>query len=172
MTDISTRLVSTEQAVDVYLARGKLDSANKLAESGLWSRYLESLETVTPLPNPHDDAYRLYNIGVANEALGYQTEDRAAAKKFLEQASIYYGKAIDGKHDEKFFLEPQTRIETAVAYYKKLAERRTDNAATEAHAEANDAKPSSTKASKPVRADSAQASTPAWPRNRWSPTGR
>jgi tetratricopeptide (TPR) repeat protein len=127
VTDIATRLVSTEQAVDVYLARGKLDGANKLAESGLWSRYLENLETMTPFSNPHDDAYRLYNIGVAYEALGYQTADHAAAKKFLEQASIYYGKAIDGKPDEKFFLEPQNRIETAVAYYKKLEERRSDN---------------------------------------------
>jgi tetratricopeptide (TPR) repeat protein len=130
--DITPRLVSTQQAVEVYLARGKLDSANKLAESGLWSRYLEGLESMTPFSSPHDDAYRLYNIGVAYEALGYQTEDRAAAKKFLEQASIYYGKAIDGKPDEKFFLEPQNRIETAVAYYKKLEDRRSDIAVASA----------------------------------------
>ena len=130
VTDISTRLVSTEQAVDVYLARGKLDGANKLAESGLWSRYLETLETMQPFPSPKDDAYRLYNIGVANEALGYQTEDRAAARKFLEQASISYGKAVDGKPDEKFFLEPQNRIETAVAYYKKLGEHEKDEVAS------------------------------------------
>lgn len=133
VTDISTRLVSTEQAVDVYLARGKLDSANKLAESGLWSRYLENLETMTPFTSPKDDAYRLYNIGVAYEALGYQTEDRAAAKKFLEQASIYYGKAIDGKPEEKFFLEPQNRIETAVAYYKKLEDRQKAPVEAESH---------------------------------------
>jgi hypothetical protein len=59
---------------------------------------------------------------VANEALAYQTEDREAAKKFLEEAAINYGKAIDARPDEKNFLEPQTRIETAVAYYKKLDE--------------------------------------------------
>ena len=133
VTDISTRLVSTEQAVDVYLARGKLDGANKLAESGLWSRYLENLETMTPFTSPKDDAYRLYNIGVAYEALGYQSEDRVAAKKFLEQASIYYGKAIDGKPEEKFFLEPQNRIETAVAYYKKLEDRQKAGVEAEAH---------------------------------------
>ncbi len=157
VTDISTRLVSTEQAVDVYLARGKLDSANKLAESGLWSRYLENLETMTALANPHDDAYRLYNIGVAYEALGYQSEDRAAAKKFLEQASIYYGKAIDGKPDEKFFLEPQNRIETAVAYYKKLQERQ--NAVVEAQQHSSDSKPATTTAaSKPAKTGTASAS--------------
>ena len=154
VTDISTRLVSTEQAVDVYLARGKLDSANKLAESGLWSRYLETLETMTPFQNPHDDAYRLYNIGVANEALGYQTEDHAAAKKFLEQASIYYGKAIDGKPDEKFFLEPQNRIETAVAYYKKLEDRGKEPLVAETRSQSSDAK--SSKPSKSPHSDTAQ----------------
>jgi hypothetical protein len=123
VAQITARLVSTDEAIDVLLARGKqLDSADKIAESGLWSRNLESLETMTPFPSPRDDAYRIYNIGVANEALAYQTEDRAAAKKFLEEAAINYGKAIDARPDEKNFLEPQTRIETAVAYYKKLDE--------------------------------------------------
>ena len=173
VTDISTRLVSSEQAVDVYLARGKLDSANKLAESGLWSRYLETLETMQPLPNPKDDAYRLYNIGVANEALGYQTEDRAAARKFLEQASIYYGKAVDGKPEEKFFLEPQTRIETAVAYYKKLGEHQKDEAASVKAPEEPAAKPakaakasssvSPSGASKPPAADAARKPSAAKP---------
>ena len=120
---ITHRLVNTDEPVEILLARGKqLDDADKIAENGLWSRYLESLETMTPFPAPRDDAYRLYNIGVANEALAYQSEDRAAAKKFLEEAAINYGKAIDARPDEKGFLEPQTRIETAVAYYKKLEE--------------------------------------------------
>ena len=128
VSQLTTRLVSTDEVVEVYLARGKLDGANKLADSGLWSRNLEALETMPPLPNPKDDAYRLYNIGVANEALGYQSEDRAAAKKFFEQAAINYGKAIDARPDEKLFLEPQNRIETAVAYYKKLEQPQNDTA--------------------------------------------
>jgi len=120
---IAARLVSTDEPVQVLLAHGKqLDSANKLAESGLWSRYLETLETSTPFPDPREDAYRIYNIGVANEALGYQSEDRKAASKFLQEAAINYGKAVDARPDEKYFLEPQRRIETAVAYYKKLNE--------------------------------------------------
>jgi hypothetical protein len=128
VSQIAARLVSTDEMVEVYLARGKLDSADKLAESGLWSRNLETLETMTPLPNAKDDAYRLYNIGVGNEALGYQSEDHAAAKKFFEQAAINYGKAIDAKPEEKFFLEPQNRIETAVAHYKKLEEHQESTA--------------------------------------------
>ena len=120
---IASRLVNTEESIEVLLARGKLDDANKQAEAGLWSRNLETLETMTPFPSKADDAYRLYNIGVAYEALAYGSEDSKAAKKDLENAAINYGKAIDDKPDEKYFLTPQTRIETAIAHYKTLSEQ-------------------------------------------------
>ena len=120
VSQLAARLVNTEETLEVPLARGKLDDANHLAEKGQWSRNLETLETMTPFPNASDDAYRIYNIGVAYEALAYQSEDKAATKKLLEQAAINYGKAIDAKPSEKFFIEPQNRIETAIAHYKKL----------------------------------------------------
>ncbi len=119
-SQIASRLVNTDETLDVPLARGKLDQANNLAEKGLWERYLETLETMTPLGKTTDDAYRLYNIGVAYEALAYQSEDKNATEKFLEKAAISYGKAIDANPGEKQFADPQTRIETAVAHYKKL----------------------------------------------------
>jgi hypothetical protein len=118
--EIASRITATNEPVEIMLAQGKLDKANKNAEHGLWSRYLEELETMPPLPNAKDDAYRLYNMGVAYEALAYQTEDRKAAKEFLRDAAINYGKAVDAKRDEKYFLEPQKRIETAMAYYRKI----------------------------------------------------
>jgi hypothetical protein len=120
---ITARLVNTDEPVDVLLARGKLDDADKLAESGLWTRNLEALETMTPFPNREDDAYRLYNIGVAYEALAYGSEDSNAATKYLQEAAINYGKAIDDKPSEKYFLEPQKRIDTAIAHYKTLREQ-------------------------------------------------
>jgi hypothetical protein len=119
-SQIASRLVNTDEILDVPLARGRMDDANNLAEKGLWQRDLETLETMTPLPKVTDDAYRLYNIGVAYEALAYQSEDKAATEKLLEKASINYGKAIDDNPGEKLFAEPQNRIETAVAHYKKL----------------------------------------------------
>lgn len=76
-----------------------------------------------PFLQKPDEAYRLYNLGVAYEARGYKSAaegDPKAAKKFFEEASINYGKAIDDKTEEKYFLEPQNRIETALAHYKKL----------------------------------------------------
>ena len=121
--DITARLVDTDENVEVDLARGKLDDANRLADQGLWSRMAEQLETMAPLPRPEGDAYRLYNLGVAYEALGYDAKDSQAAKHFLQQAAINYGKAIDDNQGEKYFLEPQQRIETAMAHYKVLEGR-------------------------------------------------
>jgi tetratricopeptide (TPR) repeat protein len=117
------RLVNTDEPVEILLAKGKNEDANKLAKDGLWARDLETLETTPASSNQQEEAYRLYNIGVANEALAYQSEDHAAAQKYLEEAAIDYGKAIDAKPNEKYFLQPQNRIETALAYYKKLEER-------------------------------------------------
>jgi len=119
---IAEHLVNTNESVDVYLARqnGALDEGDKDAETGLWERALETFETATPDPKPDQDAYRLYDIGVAYEAMAYQAEDQKATMKYLDQAAINYGKAIDAKPDEKYFLEPQKRIETAIAHYREL----------------------------------------------------
>jgi hypothetical protein len=122
---IASHLVNTTEQVEVYLAKGGgLDQADKLLEGKLWSRALEQLETMKPFPTPEEDAYRLYDLGVVNEALAYQSEDLQKARKDLQEASIDYGKAIDGKPTEKYFLEPQNRIDTALAHYKVLGEQK------------------------------------------------
>jgi hypothetical protein len=121
---IVSHLVNTSEQVPVDLAiGGGLDDADKLMDQKLWTRALENLETMTPFGQPAQDAYRLYNLGVVNEALGYQAEDVTQARRYLQEASIDYGKAIDAKPDEKYFLQPQTRIDTALAYYKTLGDQ-------------------------------------------------
>jgi hypothetical protein len=121
---IASRLVNTSEQVDVYLARGAgLDPAITLIDQKLWTRALEQLETMPPFAQPEEDAYRLYDLGVVNEALGYQSEDVTKARKYLQEAAIDYGKAIDAKPAEKYFLQPQTRIDTALAHYKTLGDR-------------------------------------------------
>jgi hypothetical protein len=150
-SQIASRLVNTDETLDIPLARGKLDEANNLAEKGLWERYLETLETMTPLPKTTEDAYRFYDIGVAYEALAYQSEDKNATAKFLEKAAISYGKAIDANPGEKFFAEPQNRIETAVSHYKRLQGGATIEART-------DVAPAGTTASSPAPAS--KSSTP------------
>jgi hypothetical protein len=122
---IASHLVNTTEPVEIYLAKGgELDQANKLIEAKLWSRALEQLETMKPFAQPDQDAYRIYNLGVVNEALAYQAEDLQKARKYLQEASIDYGKAIDGKPTEKYFLQPQTRIDTALAHYKVLGDQK------------------------------------------------
>jgi tetratricopeptide (TPR) repeat protein len=133
---IAEHLVDSNETVDVFLARkdGPLEDGDKDAMTGLWERALETYETAPPFPKPDEDAYRLYDIGVAYEALAYQAEDQKAAMKYLDQAAINYGKAIDAKPDEKYFLDPQKRIETAIAHYKELDQEQ--QAAARAKAEA------------------------------------
>jgi len=43
---------------------------------------------------------------VAYEALAYKAEDPKAAMKYLDEAAIDYGKAIDSRPGEHYFLEP------------------------------------------------------------------
>ena len=130
---IAAHLVNTTEQVEIYLAKGgALDQSDKLIEGKLWTRALEQLETMKPFVKPDDDAYRLYDLGVVNEALAYQAEDLQKARKYLQEASIDYGKAIDGKPTEKYFLQPQTRIDTALAHYKVLGDRKTASASTSA----------------------------------------
>jgi len=122
--DIASRLVDTDEKVEVLLATGgELRDDDRLAQQRLWSRMAESLETMTPFSSPEQDAYRLYDLGVAYEAMAYEAKDPKAAKNFLEQAAINYGKAVDDNKDEKYFLEPQTRIETAAAHYNVIENR-------------------------------------------------
>lgn len=123
---IASNLVNTSEQVEVNLARGGgLDEPVKLMENKLWARALESLETMQPFSSPEQDAYRLYDVGVVNEALAYSSEDVKKARTFLQEAAINYGKAIDAKPAEKNFLEPQNRIDTALAHYKALSEQPT-----------------------------------------------
>jgi hypothetical protein len=122
---IASHLVNTTELVDVYLAKGGgLDEANKLMDEKLWSRALEQLETMKPFATPEEDAYRLYDLGVVNEAMGYAAEDVQSARKDLQEASVDYGKAIDAKPTEKYFLQPQNRIDTALAHYKILGDQK------------------------------------------------
>jgi hypothetical protein len=117
---IAARLVKTNETVEIPLARGKLDDANKFADAKQWGKMIEALETMQPLADEREDAYRFYNLAVAHEARGYSDDTPEAAKRDLEDAAADYGKAADMNPAEKRFVEAQTRIEIALAHYKKL----------------------------------------------------
>ena len=75
VNQIASHVVNTDEKVDVFLAKqkGALEDGDKEAVAGLWERALETFETAPPLTKPDDEAYRLYNIGVAYEAFGLQS---------------------------------------------------------------------------------------------------
>ena len=122
---IVPRLVPTTESVRVFLAkdRGKLDPGDDLARAGLWTKALEAWSVMKPYDKPQDDAYRIYNIGVANEAIAYQTQELEQAQSFLEHASVNYGKALEMNLKEEYFREPQSRINSGITAYKKIAEQ-------------------------------------------------
>jgi hypothetical protein len=81
---------------------------------------------------------------VVNEAMGYAAEDVQKARKDLQEASIDYGNAIDAKPTEKYFLQPQNRIDTALAHYKIIGDQK---APVEASASATNTRTSSASSS-------------------------
>jgi hypothetical protein len=118
---VAARLVNTNERVEIMLARGALEQNNRYAEAGQWTRFVEGLETMAPLANLEDDAYRLYNIGVGDEALGYKADSPASAKRYFEQAVMQYRKAGESNPRETHFIEPVNRIEIALEHYKQLS---------------------------------------------------
>jgi hypothetical protein len=123
VNSIIPRLVATEERVKVLLAQGDIKKISKLGEAGLWQKMVEALEMMQPLKDPKKEAYRLYNIGLGYEALAYQAEEIPTSRRFLDKASILYNQAIEMKPDEKYFREPQNRIESAILQYKKLEDQ-------------------------------------------------
>jgi hypothetical protein len=116
--NIASFLVITPETVRAKLAVGKaLNHADEFAEKALWARDLEALSTMPPYGDPQMDSYRIYDLGVANEALAYQAQDVRSAIKYLQQASNDYGKAMDARPGEKNFLDPQNRIKVALSHY-------------------------------------------------------
>jgi tetratricopeptide (TPR) repeat protein len=166
---MAENIVNTSETIEVFLARNKgaIDEGDKQAQAGLWQRALETFETASPLSRKEEDSYRLYNIGVANEALGYAAEDPKSAMKFLEEAAINYGKAVDAKPSEKYFLGPQKRIETAIAHYRKLEEAKNAPPPAPAPAAASTPPAPSKAGSRPVAA----RHTPTTPRSGTTSSG-
>ena len=76
--EVVQRLAPTKEPVKVQMGRPNdaIDDLNKLGQAGLWSRMREQLEKMPALSDRGKDAYRQYNIGVANEAIGYDSAGR------------------------------------------------------------------------------------------------
>lgn len=118
---IAAYLVNTTEVLTVPLAvGGALNGPDKFAVNGLWPRYREALGEMQPFPDAKQEGYRQYDIGVANEGQAYDATENKAAMKYLEEASIAYGKALDANPGEQAFLDSQGRIKAALEHYEDI----------------------------------------------------
>ena len=147
------RLAPTKEPVKVQMGRpnDQIDDLNKLGQAGLWSRMLEQLDKMPALKDRGKDAYRQYNIGVAYEAIGYDSPDVGVALNHLEKAAAQYGRAIEMKPDEKYFREPQARIATAISSYTTLEQQIASYDRVRSKPGARPAAPSADRSSAPAR---------------------
>ncbi|HYK01709.1 MAG TPA: hypothetical protein VE974_08135 [Thermoanaerobaculia bacterium] len=129
---IVAHLVPTQDTVSVLLPRSTFEKFIPLAESGSWDRYLAAVEGVPANRNPQDEAYRQYAIGIAKEALAYQTADRKQALELLTRARAHLELAISSNGSEELFRKgytsllssgsigvPTSRLNDSVARYEK-----------------------------------------------------
>ncbi len=137
VSQIVPRLTPSREKIGVLLPKGSLEDFLRLAENGLWNKYLEALEGLPEKPKPADEAYRQYALGTAYEALGYGAEDPATTLKYLEQAATYYNRALESNPEEKFFSKsydsfwtsksapaPLERVKEALTDYRRIVEFR------------------------------------------------
>lgn len=95
----------------VLLPSGTLKETSKLMEAGLWSEALDRLAGMPWFKDAKDDAYRLYSIGVAHEALAYKAQDPAETKRRLELAVDHYRRATHLNPRENAFWGPKNRAD-------------------------------------------------------------
>lgn len=154
VNEMSRRAAPFEETVNVLLPGGKLEPLSALAVGQRWAKLLEDAEKTEPLPKPDDDAYRLYLIGLANEALAYQdakdaadlekarrgdeTSDKAKqslaqedkdfteAQTYLDKSAKAYKDAMQARPSEKEFRSPDARMEQAVRLYATISRHKTE----------------------------------------------
>jgi hypothetical protein len=109
------------EAVRVLLARSDdVDRLNDLARSRKWNDWKAALQETRPNRDPKKDAYRLHNIGVASEAMAYESSSDDEAQRLLQEAASFVQQAVNAKKDEKYFGEAFTRISNSSLGYTRL----------------------------------------------------
>ena len=121
---VAQRVVLTKEIVEIPLPKGKLEKTSDLGAAGRWGAMLEELEQTAPLPAP-DDAYRIYGIGVANEALAYLEEDSAKQRDLVANAAQHYKEAIKLKPDDGLLQKAEYRIAQSLAALAVTAAQQT-----------------------------------------------
>lgn len=113
LRSIRDRLLPKPQTVQVYLAKGNLSEGCNLGKSGRWNDALEFFLRVPVFPKPKDDSYRLYNLGIAHEALAYSERrigNVGAFLKHVEESKRFLTEALRLNPGEKIYAAAQARV--------------------------------------------------------------
>lgn len=114
-------LTPSREPVKVLLARSeKVDRLNQLAVNGWWGEWRTALLARPPHRDAKRDAYRLYNLGVALEAMAYEATTAEDTFRLLQEAAGVVQQAMTARKDEKAFTESLTRISNNSLGYTRL----------------------------------------------------
>jgi hypothetical protein len=118
----AARVSPGREAVRALLARSDaVDRSNDVAKARRWDEWLETLMALKPHRDARQDAYRVHNIAVANEARAYDAEDMSAALDAIRQARRLAEQFVAARPDEKYFVEARDRIDDSARGYERLA---------------------------------------------------
>lgn len=122
--DAAAKLSPGREPTRVMFARSdEVDSLNALARDRRWADLVTALQQLPPYRDAKRDAYRLHNLGVAHEAIAYESQNRATIRTELQEAQNLVTQAVAGKKDEKYFVEAANRIAGSLRAVEWLNER-------------------------------------------------
>ncbi len=117
---MAQRAAPVEERFTVQLPLGKLEQLSRVAQTQSWGKVREGAETMAPFPKEADDSYRIYLVGLANEAAAYEQTTNDATRDYLFKARTAYDQCRTKNPGEKYFIEPWTRVDKAVTQYDKI----------------------------------------------------
>ena len=131
---IASRIVPTQDTVQVLVPKGSFEDLIPLAEMNAWDRYLAGVERIPPKKDARQEAYRQYAVAVAKEGLAYATADPREALDLLRESLSLYESAVKNNPREEIFAKaysslfstgqapaPLTRASASVAAFEKWA---------------------------------------------------
>ncbi len=122
VVQIASKLGNTTRSIEVQVATGDshLDRAGEFFDQQLWSRGLDELEKTPAFPKPEEESYRQYDLGLAYEAISYNSSNANDQRENIFKAAEYYDKALELNPKEKYFVATVARTRDALARYKEL----------------------------------------------------
>ncbi len=119
---IASNLGNTTKSLQVEVAVGDehLNRAAEFMDKQLWARAVDDLEKIPVYPKPEEEAYRQYDLGLAYEAMSYDSKKESEQRDNISKAAEYYDQSLLLNTKEKYFVEAVARTKDSIARFKAL----------------------------------------------------